>query len=231
MQTSFDDLIESGKKVYVVNNTEPRGLLLCTVIDALSGKPQKIEFHRTWIPFCLTDRLPRETLQKSIELRRYIDSQLLKLVPEDEAQRMLSSPRGQAEYRRLHHSVFSKGSAMTDAKRSLIESTKHQNDGGAHQVNPSVQYLDLNLHPRIKAWEHRVSTGELNGITLVNELETHRLELTEQDMNYLVAGNFPQEVKEFASEALGSQSFNKEPRSKTPESAPPRPAAYEPDWG
>ena len=227
---SFDELIESGRKVYVINNTEPRGLLLCTVIDALSGKPQKLEFHRTWIPFCLTDRLPRETLQKSLELRKYIDNNLLKIVPEDEAQRMLSSPRGQAEFRRLHQSQFSKGAPMTDAKRTLIESTKHQDDAGQHPVNPSVQYQDLNLHPRIKAWEHRVSTGELNGVTLVNELETHRLELTEQDVNYLLAGNFPLDVKEFAAEALKTREFNQTPR-QAGQPAPMPNAKYEADWG
>ena len=124
--TSFDSLLRNNDSIYVENNTEPRGLLLCTINNPVSGKPEKLEFPRTWIPFCLTDMLPREVLERSLELRKMFNKGLLKYVPEEEAVKILSSTEGKAEFDRLMHSEFAKGGKMTERKQGMINQAQQQ---------------------------------------------------------------------------------------------------------
>ena len=78
-QSKFEEKLNDGEPIYVLNNTEPRGVLICTINDPSSGKPRKLEFPKTWIPFCLTDMLPRNVISNSLELRQYINNGLLTL--------------------------------------------------------------------------------------------------------------------------------------------------------
>ena len=226
---SFESLLKMGGAIFVENNTEPRGLLLCTINDPVSGKPQKLEFPRTWIPFCLTDMLPREVLERSIELRKMFSKGLLKYVPEDEATKILSSVEGQAEYARLHQSEFSRDGKMTDRKQTMINQlTQQQHDLTSAGANPNVQYDEANLHPKIKAWETRVIVGELDGAAMMSEIRIHSNEFTATDYQFLLAGQFPQEVKDYASQAVASGSVKAAPVQVPVQKK--QDASYEADW-
>lgn len=213
---SFKAMLDSGKDIYVLNNTEPRSLLICTVNDPISGKPQKLEFYRTWIPFCLTDMLPREVLEKSIEIRRFFQKGLLKLIPEEEAVKILDSNDGRQEYERLMQSEFTKGGKMTDRKQGMLDAERSaQMNLTSSGVNPNVQYNELNLHPKMRSWEMRSMVGELTGSVLLNELKIHANELSKDDVNFLISAQFPQEVKDHASELLKKGSFKERVNTQT----------------
>jgi len=231
-QSTYEALIKSGEPLWVVNNTEPRGLLICTINDPMSGKPQKHEFQRTWVPFCLTEMLPIEVLQKSIEIRRLISKGLLKIIPHEEAMSMLSTPEGQREYERLMQSEFSKGSRMTDRKSEMLDT---EQSVAAQKItsntNPGVDYTQVTLHPKVQAWEMRVSVGELDGPSLMNEIRIHQAEFTRQDFEFMRAGQFPSEVKEYSNKSLTEGKFKKDaPVTAANAGQAKDNVSYESDW-
>ena len=220
----LETALDTQKRIYVMNNTDPRGLLICTVNDPISGKPKVLQIPRTWIPLCLTDMLPRESIN-SIELKKFFQQRTLKLVPEKDAQEMLASAKGQKEYMRLMQSEFAVGGTgarktsqlkvMDEAKQTALE-------------NPEAANRDMiNIHPKIKTWEQRVMVGEMNGSALSTELEIHAPEFSLEDLQYLLSGQFPQEAKDFSYDALkGSQFRKSEPSSHAVDSG----AKQTEDW-
>lgn len=221
----FDSLLKEGKAIYVVNNTEPKGLLSTTVNDPISGKTLKLEFPRTWIPFCLTSMLPKNVLEHNIDLRKTLQKNILKIIPEEQAVAVLNSERGREEYSRLMESEFTSGSRLnSDRKQQLVMAVSSAQQDVLS--NSSVNQEMLELHPKMKAWEQRLVVGELNAKSLINELEIHRGELGKEDLQFLLTGQFPVEVKEFASEVLKTGVF----KTKTPNVIPQEKYASEWDF-
>jgi hypothetical protein len=222
----LETALETQKRIYVLNNTDPRGQLICTVNDPISGKPKDLLIPRTWIPLCLTDMLPRESLN-SIELKKFFNQRTLKLMQEKEAQEVLSSPKGQKEFLRLMQSEFSVGGSgarksaqlkvMDEAKQTALE-------------NPDAAVRDtVHIHPKIKTWEQRVMVGEMNGGALSTELEIHAPEFSLEDLQYLLSGQFPQEAKDFAYDALKTSKFRPAERAE-PTAKADKAEGYEADW-
>jgi hypothetical protein len=225
--SKFDELFTSGKKIYVINNTEPKGLLSTTINDPISGKSIKMEFPRTWIPFCLTSMLPRNVLEHNIELRRTLQKNTLKIIPEEQAVEMLNSERGRKEYSRLTESDFAAGSKTDSArKRDMVSAVRSSQQAVNSLDNPHTNQEELTLHPKMRAWEQRIVVGEIDGPTLVNDLEIHSGELTVSDLQFLIAGQFPQDVKSYAQERMNTGTFRS--KSLTAGSIPVD--KYESDW-
>ncbi len=208
--TLFESLMAANKKIYVINNTEPKGLLSTTIHDPISGKALKLEFPRTWIPFCLTSMLPRNVLEHNIELRRTLQKNTLKIISEEQALALLSTERGQKEYQRLNTSEFSAGSHTSSERKNNLIATVRSSAQDKTSLTGTLQgdkEEDLVLHTKMRAWEQRVVTGEFDGSTLINELEIHSNELSSDDLNFLLVGQFPQEVKEYAQERLNTGGY------------------------
>lgn len=229
--TLFEELLRENKPIYVLNNTEPKGLLSMTIHDPISGKAREFEIPRTWIPFCLTSMLPRNVLEHNIELRRTMENTVLKIIPEERALELLNSEKGRKEYSRLRVSIFA-GGAHQDSKQkaSLVNAVRSSQQAVASLDNPNVNYDEVALHPKMRAWEQRIVVGEIDGAALINELETHREELTGSDLQFLITGQFPQDAKAFAQEILSAGNI----RTKAVTTAIVGSAApaekYESDW-
>ena len=226
--TMFDKLFNDSKPIYVLNNTEPKGLLSTTINDPISGKAIKLEFPRTWIPFCLTSMLPRNVLEHNVELRRTLQKNTLKIIPENEALEMLQSPRGRIEYSRLTESEFAAGSARnSERKNALVKAVKSSQQSVLAHEGMSESGEEVTMHPKMRPWEQRIVVGEIDGATLVNELEIHASELSATDLQFLVTGQFPKEVKAYAQERLSTGTY----RSKSANAGSAIPMdKYESDW-
>ena len=212
---SFDQLNNLGRlnylltssdhsPIYAVNNTEPRGMIVLTIADPTSGKSKKLEFPKTWLPFNLADLLPRSALDYCMELKETLKKNNLKIISEQEATVLLESERGRKEYDRLYKSEFSVG-GVGNRKQELMVATEITKS----QTNPLQQLNDqspsrdrLVLHPKMQAWEQRVTAGEMNGDALVSELLNHGHEFTRTDCEYILTNNFPFEAKDYAQELL-----------------------------
>jgi hypothetical protein len=232
--TKFETALRQDKSVYVINNTEPRGLFVCTVSDPTSGRQVKLELQKTWIPYCLTDILPRGILETSVEIRNSLRKNILRIIDEKEALSMLNSPKGRAEYARLNASEFTAGTA-SERKSNLMESVSLTQAANSSTENPNVDAAQITLHPKMQAWEQRVAAGEMDGNSLASELEIHRGELTEEDLQFLLAGAFLREAKEFATEALQTGNYRTSGPMKQgalfSTGNEPSATSYEADWG
>jgi len=222
--SKFDDLFKADKKIYVLNNTEPKGLLSTTINDPISGKAIKLEFPRTWIPFCLTSMLPRNVLEHNVELRRTLAKNTLKIIDEKDAVELLGSPRGKKEHRRLTESEFAAGSTMNSDRKAMMMNTDKKNRQGKDAMGVATE--DIAMHPKMKPWEQRVTTGEMDGASLVNELEIHAAELTNVDLQFLTTGQFPKDVKSYAQERLKTGTY----RDKAMSGGTIPMDKYENDW-
>jgi hypothetical protein len=231
--SKFESALRNGKAIYVINNTEPRGLFVCTVSDPTSGRQVKLELQKTWIPYCLTDLLPRGILESSVEIRNSLRKNILRIIEESEAIAILSSPKGQTEYARLNSSEFTAG-VSGSRKTALADAVAMTSGVSQSTENPNIDASQMNLHPKMQAWEQRVAAGEMDGSSLSSELEIHRGELTKSDLQFILAGAFPREAKEFATDALQTGSYRTgEPLNPTALFSPggsPAEANYEADW-
>lgn len=210
----LDAALLSGKPIYVINNTEPRGLLLCKVNDPTSGRPHNLEFYRTWIPFCLTEMLPVNAIAESIELRQYFRRRLLKLMRPSEAETLLKTPKAVKEYDRLVKSEFSQGASGDRKKGLMIAAEQARQAIGAEgpqnvpqqEGGPQLQVA----HPKLQTLEQRVAMKELDGPSVISELEIDSSAWTLEDLQFLLVGKFPQEVRDWAIDAMKAGQFRKE---------------------
>jgi hypothetical protein len=213
----FDDALKSGEPIWVVNNSQPKSMLIITITDPLSGKPKTMEFHRTFIPFCLTDMVPREILERSLELRNFVRKGVLKMVPEKEALIILNSDDGRQEHARLNTSEFALGGGISARVREMSDSSSlAKQTAGIASVAEGTDVQGLSsLHPQLKNWENRVLVGELDLASLQSELRIHASEFTETDCLYLINGQFPEEVRAWSKEKLKSGEALKAPAQAT----------------
>jgi len=231
--SSLDELLRGDQPIWVLNNSEPLSLLLLTIQDPVSGKPYNLEFHRTFVPYCLTDMVPREVFAQSLQVRNFIRKGLLKVLTQEEAMSILSSERGRKEYQRLMTSEFSKGAVKGEAGQALIDSAAHSQGlmSGISLQNPSIDYNQIELHPKMRGLESRVVVGELDGEAVMHELTIHERELSKIDLEFILAAQFPKEAKEFASANLSAGKFKAAPVTVTTAASTKAPGAnYEPDY-
>lgn len=224
----FQDLLASGQKIYVLNNTEPKGLYVLSVTDPLSGRSKTLQFPRTWIPTCLTDKLPKGVLEQSIEIRDAMEMETLKIIQESQALSILGTERGKKEYKRLNESKYAAGGS-SKAKTDMLAAAEITNQVKASMDGQLTgeEEAKFKLHPKMKGWEQRILVGEFDADTLINDLEIHKSELTEDDYQFLLTAQFPQEVKTFASDSLKKGSFRETPIVS---SAKAKDDKYEADW-
>jgi len=212
----FDDALKSGEPIWVINNSQPKSMLIITITDPLSGKPKTMEFHRTFIPFCLTDMVPREILERSLELRNFVRKGVLKMIPEKDALVILNSSDGRKEHARLNTSEFALGSDVSARVRDMsAASDTARQTAGIAQVADGTAVQGAVLHPQLKNWENRVVVGELDLSSLQSELRIHASEFTESDCLYLINGQFPEEVRAWSKEKLKSGEVLKAPAQST----------------
>lgn len=229
----FEEALKSDQPIWVLNNSQPKAQLIITITDPLSGKPRTMEFHRTFVPFCLSDMVPRSVLEQSLEIRNFIRKGVLKLVTEDEAMKILSSDDGHREHERLNHSEYAEGNVLSARVKDMVSSTNlARQTAGISASDPSanltVESL-ASLHPKIKAWESRVLVEDLNTQGLLSELRIHANEFTEADCQYLVNGKFPTEACDWAKEKLKSGDLATKAVS-IPQSSRFDDSKYQPDY-
>jgi len=206
----FETAIRSGESIYVINNSKPRSLLIMTVTDPLSGRAKTLEFYNTFIPFCLTDMLPRGVIEQSMELRTFLMKGILKMVSEKEALDILQSPKGKAEYERLVTSDFSQSSKKLNSRAESLENNQRQASEqlavaeatSSNQVNSSKQ-----VHPKLLGWESRLVAGDLTEDMFLTEFSSYDEEFTGDDCRWVISSQLPQSAKDIAAGKLNGGSY------------------------
>jgi hypothetical protein len=200
---ALENALKSGEPVWVLNNSIPKSRLHLTISDPLSGKAKSLEFPPTFIPFCVSDMVPRDILERSLELRTFIQKNILKFITEEEAVGIISSEKGRKEYARLNSSEFANTGVISDRVAEMIGSI--ESAGQILNTTPTGDVAQPStLHPKLKIWEDLLTVGTLDTDGLLSELDIYTNEFTKDDCEHLASGKYPDEVKAWAKGKLES---------------------------
>jgi hypothetical protein len=217
----LDDLLASGKPIYVKNSTKnPGGIIHLSITDPYSGKKQALLIPKTWIPICLNDRLSKSMIEGSWDLRTCISNGALKLVDPEEAKKLLNEEDAQAELQRINKSVHTekqlsnsvstnKGiasnlNALNDQhKQSVRESSK--DDVTAEAYGPKDDFEEnpeYNVHQKVVDTALGVENATIQIRDAVSILRTIEDELTANDYSYVITHVAESQFKNFAKKKL-----------------------------
>jgi hypothetical protein len=122
-QANIADLIQSGK-LWVKNTTNPRMVLLITIIDR-AGRTTSTPIPDTPHPIHLSNHVPKDTLETCQDLYRFIQSGALSLVPAEDADAYYKkNPQALQAVRRAFEKVENRSAPIS---REAIAATDHSN--------------------------------------------------------------------------------------------------------
>lgn len=186
--------LEAAKdsSVFVINNTNPRGMLHVSVGDG-SGSNIAVTVPITNIPVDLTTQATKQSLVNSPRFRALVMQRAVLIVPSDFANEELQRPDFQSEVERVYK-VLSNGAGMAQADfaNSVL--------GDAKTVNEDELKAD-NISPFAMAIAHNVDEeGSSNGDNLIYQMQQRPGELKLEDFEYIARNSQFANVKAFASE-------------------------------
>ena len=174
---SLSDLEADGKySVWVLNKTNPRGIVNISMPDNLGGTVVMI-IPITWIPIDLTTQTTREGLLKSPVMRRLITSGSLMLISEEDALKVMESPEAKEEAKRVYSVVQNEPTLESQEVKKLMDEEKGK-------VGPYAMNV-ISLE------------GELEEDKIYSMIRGQEGILTEEDYSYISLNSKYAKVKEY----------------------------------
>lgn len=188
--TDLDDLLKNGKKIYVKNMTDPIGRLGVAFVDPSNGHTHQFDVPKTWIPVCVSTKIPANIIANSIDFRTYLAKGILDLVDPVQAEKELSTDDAVEEMTRHNvsqHSQLSKFSSMrrdqtkteTKARKASLDLTR----------DDQREEIEAKVSARVKSIMSRVEYKDLDVKDAINEFKTISRELTELDVSWVIANS------------------------------------------
>lgn len=162
-----------------------------------NGQPDLLRIPMTWLPQEITRTIPRLQLLSSTEFRTAVSNQLISLISEDTAHRLLSQSGAKEEQGRLvalAKHIRDAGSARTIADSNTViaraDGIKDDDDdsGGLNKTviidhseeetnvavlaSQGVEDIEPGITPAFKMWVDKVNTG--NDVAAKNEIKGRR---------------------------------------------------------
>ncbi len=133
---TVDDL-ESGKSIYVkpiAGDRTPGDINL--TLHSATGQPLLVYIPRTFIPIRVTDFAPADMFIASTDFRKCVSGNYLKIIPVDEAEKILSTPEGREELERVRTEIYG-GKGMTAQKE--VEPMEVIDEVGNNEVTLKIK--------------------------------------------------------------------------------------------
>ena len=170
--------------IWVLNITKKkrRGQITFRVPEMSGGEYAVITVPDTFIPIDLITKVTREQLLQSIDFRPALNSGLLKMIKNKEAQEILSRPGVEEELERLRddaEKVGAQRTSMFGVAASMEEQVPIPQQRESFDEAPSVS----SLHSRVNA--AGVLLAEEGEVRLINKLRAVQGELTDRDYSHL----------------------------------------------
>ena len=205
----LDEILKNEDKVYVRNMTHPIGCLGVSFVDPANGHTHNMSIPKTWVPVCVSAKIPGHIIRNSIDFRAYIAKGILQLVDPKEAEAELKSEDAIEELRRhdiSNHSQLSKFSALRkdqDKQAAKVQKKKVEMSRDAYDADETEE----KVNPRVKAVLSRVEYRDMDVKDAVNELKTISRELKELDVSWIIA-NSQGRINQWATNFLQQQVNN-----------------------
>lgn len=172
-----------GASVWVFNLTGaasvvaefPRGIINIAINDGI-GNTIGIKIPITWVPVDMTTQVTKSALIANPQFRRLVSAGALKVVSEEHALQIISTPEGRKETMRVHASEKYTGDLEI----------KHNNDVvvDATDINGIVMSI--------------VTRDDLDEESSIRILEGHEIALNSKDFEYLAKNSKFAGVKDWA---------------------------------
>ena len=181
-ELKLDKLLDDNKPIYVLNNSNPRGILVISLVHPTTGNVTPIKIPVTWVPICVTDHVPPEQLRDSLDFRGYLRKGIIKLVDPDKAEKILASKEAKEELERINKSEF--------ADRFDVSVKAMGSNDASSEINPKV--MDIVL---------RLESQDITANDALNQLKSIYTTLSKQDLAY-IAQNATESIAKWAERML-----------------------------
>jgi len=201
---TLEEAVASGR-VFVRNQSQPKGTILMTFIEPGSGKSSIVTIPKTWIPIAVSDTMPLRTLQDSIDFRSYLVSKMLVLIPREEAENILNSEDAKEEQERLYSSKHIEEEPEAAGRRQKQQKRRELlglNDEDEESAGVDVQAFIRDENLMVKDILERNVDNKVS-ITL-NELRSIEEELGHEDLVYVIK-NSEGKIRSWAEKKLGDK--------------------------
>ena len=185
-ELTLDNLIDNNKPVYVINNSNPRGVIVISIVHPATGNVTPITIPVTWIPICVTDIVPRKHLRDSLDFRGALRKNMLRLVDPDRARKVLATQEAKEEQKRLNESDYAATEGLNPKPVTA--------EGETEAINPRV--MDIVI---------RLTSKDIGVSEALNRLKSLFTTLTKQDLSYILTNAPQKQIKAWAEKAITSK--------------------------
>ncbi len=177
---------KDSSSVWVINRTNPRGVLNISMPDNLGGSVIMV-IPVTWIPVDLTTQATKESLMKSPVFRRLVSGGNIGLIDEEQAQRIMESEDAKKEAVRVYSAVQATEELMNSATSS-----------------PEVAKLTQEESGNISGFAMNIVGVDLDEDQIMTMIRGQEGILTSADYKYIATNSPLAKVKEFCAESAVS---------------------------
>ena len=209
---SLETLIKAGKKIYVTNEsgkmTGSKGIIHLTFIDFSSGKSIPFTIPRTWLPVCISDFIPEQTLINSYDLRNMIGKEFLTLIDPEKADKILKTPEAKDERKRLQDAERSSRNMNTNISVKDVDSdTKIIGPESSARIAQGLEPISSEdrVNARVRDILLRAETGDLTGRMAVAELRSIASDLKVEDASYIISNAQDTNIKKYGAQLLNDK--------------------------
>jgi hypothetical protein len=177
--------IEADKEsssLWVVNKTNPRGVLNVSMPDGLGGTVVMV-IPITWIPIDLTTQATKENLLKSPVFRRLVTNGSIGLIDEEQAEDIMSDSEAQKEAKRVY---------------SAVTAGDELNEGSAK--NPDIEKLNEEDSGNVSGFAMNIVGMELEEDAILTMVRGQDGALNKDDYTYIAANSPMVRVKEYCAQ-------------------------------
>lgn len=179
-------LLKKGTSLYVVNQSMPRDIIFISYTDE-GGETRHKNFPDSYLPVCITDAIPAESLLKSNDFWAYIRAGVLQPMKPKQAKSILAQPESEDERDRLK----SRQGRSTNKVGRTIKGFKNVPSGQIKEdrIHPDgdddEDWEEPELNKRMQHLMGRLAVDKRTtpGMVLA---ELRSLSLTRQDLGFLV---------------------------------------------
>jgi len=188
---TLEQALQEGR-IFVYNKSKPKGDILITFVQPSSGKNFVATIPKTWIPICVSDTVPLQVIEESVDFRSYLQNRMLQLVPRKEAETLLASTEAKEEWERIYTSKFAE-----DAVPSTDDEEK--------PTKPTVDVQKYIKEENLLVKDILERNAENGPSVVLNELRSIEEELTPADFTYVLQ-NSEGRVRAWAEKKLSANS-------------------------
>jgi hypothetical protein len=184
---SLDDALRNDEKIYIQNNSIRSNLHFVISMTDKSGRSSPLKIPPVRFPICISDLYPADVIRDSIDLRRLLSQENIKLVDPVEAQALLQSDEALEELQTFNVSVYS-DSAPSNAVRDSIEKLSKAADENVGAAAADLKHKEAQeqVNHRIIGLIASFQSEEKTSKETLMELKRQRALLGEAELTYII---------------------------------------------